>query len=229
MVGGGIFERVMGKGMLIFLIVVAPTLALVLSCLGLETSKTNLMGWVLLVIGVGYIAGGIIYYWVKKGQVVVVRKETGDRSFWLILPGFLMVFFGSPLEYLYILEVLPRSTWMQWLGIVLIAAGVALRILTRWAIKGLYSGVVQVRQDHRLVQEGPYRFIRHPGYAGFFLMALGISVAYSSLIGLLAILILFLPGLAYRMKVEEILLIGQFGGEYLNYRGKTKKVIPWIW
>jgi len=44
MVGGGIFERVMGKGMLIFLIVVAPTLALVLSCLGLETSKTNLMG-----------------------------------------------------------------------------------------------------------------------------------------------------------------------------------------
>jgi len=229
MVGGGIFERVMGKGMLIFLIVVAPTLALVLSCLGLETSKTNLMGWVLLVIGVGYIAGGIIYYWVKKGQVVVVRKETGDRSFWLILPGFLMVFFGSPLEYLYILEVLPRSTWMQWLGIVLIAAGVALRILTRWAIKGLYSGVVQVRQDHRLVQEGPYRFIRHPGYAGFFLMALGISVAYSSLIGLLAILILFLPGLAYRMKVEEILLIGHFGGEYLNYRGKTKKVIPWIW
>ena len=229
MVGGGIFERVMGKGMLIFLIVVAPALALVLSCLGLETSKTNLMGWVLLVIGVGYIAGGIIYYWVKKGQVVVVRKETGDRSFWLILPGFLMVFFGSPLEYLYILEVLPRSTWMQWLGIVLIAAGVALRILTRWAIKGLYSGVVQVRQDHRLVQEGPYRFIRHPGYAGFFLMALGISVAYSSLIGLLAILILFLPGLAYRMKVEEILLIGHFGGEYLNYRGKTKKVIPWIW
>jgi protein-S-isoprenylcysteine O-methyltransferase len=229
MVGGGIFERVMGKGMLIFLIVVAPTLALVLSCLGLETSKTNLMGWVLLVIGVGYIAGGIIYYWVKKGQVVVVRKETGDRSFWLILPGFLMVFFGSPLEYLYILEVLPRSTWMQWLGIVLIAAGVALRIWTRRAIKGLYSGVVQVRQDHRLVQEGPYRFIRHPGYAGFFLMALGISVAYSSLIGLLAILILFLPGLAYRMKVEEILLIGHFGGEYLNYRGKTKKVIPWIW
>lgn len=219
----------MGKGMLIFLIVVAPTLALVLSCLGLETSKTNLMGWVLLVIGVGYIAGGIIYYWVKKGQVVVVRKETGDRSFWLILPGFLMVFFGSPLEYLYILEVLPRSTWMQWLGIVLIAAGVALRIWTRRAIKGLYSGVVQVRQDHRLVQEGPYRFIRHPGYAGFFLMALGISVAYSSLIGLLAILILFLPGLAYRMKVEEILLIGHFGGEYLNYRGKTKKVIPWIW
>jgi len=229
MVGGGIFERVMGKGMLIFLIVVAPTLALVLSCLGLETSKTNLMGWVLLVIGVGYIAGGIIYYWVKKGQVVVVRKETGDRSFWLILPGFLMVFFGSPLEYLYILEVLPRSTWMQWLGIVLIAAGVALRILTRWAIKGLYSGVVQVRQDHRLVQEGPYRFIRHPGYAGFFLMALGISVAYSSLIGLLAIFILFLPGLAYRMKVEETLLIGHFGEEYLNYRGKTKKVIPWIW
>ena len=229
MVGGGLFERVMGKGMLIFLIVVAPTLALVLSCLGLETSKTNLMGWVLLVIGVGYIAGGIIYYWVKKGQVVVVRKETGDRSFWLILPGFLMVFFGSPLEYLYILEVLPRSTWMQWLGIVLIAAGVALRIWTRRAIKGLYSGVVQVRQDHRLVQEGPYRFIRHPGYAGFFLMALGISVAYSSLIGLLAILILFLPGLAYRMKVEEILLIGHFGGEYLNYRGKTKKVIPWIW
>ena len=216
--------------MLIILIVVAPALALVLSCLGLETSKTNLMGWVLLVIGVGYMAGGIIYFWVKKGKnVVVIRKEAGDRSFWLILPGFLVVFFGSPLEYMFLPAVLSRSTWMQWLGLGLIFAGVALRIWTRKAIKGLYSGVVQVQQDHRLVQEGPYRYIRHPGYAGFLLMALGISLAYSSLIGLLAIFILFLPGLAYRMKVEEKLLKEHFGEEYLRYQGRTKKVLPGIW
>jgi len=227
--GGRIFEGVMGKGMLIFLIVVAPALALVLSCLGLETSKTNLIGWVLLVIGVGYMAGGIIYFWVKKGNVVVIRKEAGDRSFWLILPGFLVVFFGSPLEYMFLPAVLPRSTWMQWLGLGLIFAGMALRIWTRKAIKGLYSGVVQVQQDHRLVQEGPYRYIRHPGYAGLFLMTLGVSIAYSSLIGLLAIPILMLPGLAYRMKVEEKLLKEYFGEEYLRYQGRTKKVLPGIW
>lgn len=219
----------MSGRMRIFLLTIAPALALILSSLGLETSRTNWMGWFLLVMGVGYMAGGIIYFWYRKGDVSILHEEAGDRSFWLILPGFITAFFGPPLEYLYLPETLPRQDWIEWGGLGLIGLGIILRFWTRLAIKGMYTGHVEIQEGHVLVQNGPYRFIRHPGYTGFLLMSLGVSVAYSSLVGLLAILVLMLPGLAYRMKVEEKLLSQHFGDEYLKYTENTKKMIPLIW
>jgi protein-S-isoprenylcysteine O-methyltransferase Ste14 len=57
-------------------------------------------------------------------------------------------------------------------------------------------------------------------------MTLGVAIGYSSLIGLAAVPVLLLPGLAYRMKVEERLLTEQFGEDYRTYIRKSKKLIP---
>lgn len=220
----------MSRLMLFFLLLVAPALALVLSCLGLETSSNNPMGWVILVFSVSYMAGSLIYFWRKKGSYdIIIRQERGDRSFWLILPGFLVVFFGSPLEFLFLPERIPRLDVLEWIGMILLGAGVLLRFWTRLAIRGMYSGHIQIKENHQLVKTGPYGCLRHPGYAGYLLMALGIGLAYSSWIGLVAILFLMLPGLEFRMKVEEKLLEEHFGEEFQQYKYKTKKIIPWIW
>ena len=142
---------------------------------------------------------------------------------------FLAVFFAPPLEWMYISAILPRSIWLQTCGLVLILLGLALLIWARSHLRGLYSGHVEIQADHRLVSSGPYRRIRHPSYAGFLLLVLGVALGYSSLIGLLAIPIFLLPGLAYRMSVEEKLLGEQFGDEYSAYQVKTKRLIPGIW
>jgi len=219
-----------------FLMIVAPALALFLALLGLETLRSNMLGWLLLVFGVAYPAGGVIYYFIRRepfwkpgGGEGAVLQEKGDRSFWLILPGFLAVFYAPPLEWFYLPASLPRTIWMQMAGLVLILAAVGLRIWARKHIRGLYSGHVEVQADHRLVQSGPYRFVRHPGYGGFVLMALGIAIGYSSLIGLAAIPIMLLPGLAYRIGIEEHLLIEKFGEEYQAYARRSKKLIPGVW
>ncbi len=193
----------------IFLLVVGNALALVLGCLGLATQANNWLGWVLFAVGVGYVVGGTSYFGFYQNRLAVAREEKGDRSFWLILPGFLVVFFGAPLEYLYLPVILPRTITMQIIGLALIGASILLRIWTRLALRGMYTGHVQVQEGHQLVREGPYRFVRHPGYTGFVLMALGLGLGYSSLIGLAAIPVLMLPGLAYRMTVEETLLTEQ--------------------
>ena len=226
----------MSRFAIFFLMVVAPFLAICLALLGLETLDSNFLGWFLLVLGVAYPAGGVIYYfirhepfWKSAGRGEAAREEKGDLSFWAILPGFLVVFFAPPLEWIYLPAVLPRNLWMQIAGLVLILAAMGLRIWTRAHMRGLYSGHVEVQVGHRLVQSGPYHFVRHPGYTGFLLMALGLVVGYSSLIGLFAIPILLLPGLAYRMKVEERLLSEQFGDEYRAYALKTRKLIPFVW
>ena len=219
-----------------FLMIVAPALSICLALLGLETLRGNMLGWFLLVLGIAYPAGGAIYYFIRRepfwnaaNSGKTVLEEKGDRSFWAILPGFLVVFFSPPLEWFYLPAVLPRILWMQIAGLALILAAVGLRVWARAHIRGLYSGHVEVRANHRLIQSGPYRFVRHPGYTGFVLMALGLTTGYSSWIGLAAIPLLLLPGLAYRLGIEERLLIGKFGDEYKIYSQKTKKLIPGIW
>jgi len=226
----------MSRLAILFLVVVAPVLAICLALLGLETLQENAVGWFLLALGIAYPVGGTIAYFIRRKLLFksgndgrVAREEKGDRSFWLILPGFLVVFFASPLEWLYLPAGLPRLPWLQIAGLVLILSAVALRIWTRAHLRGLYSGHVEVQAGHRLVQGGPYRFIRHPGYAGFVLMALGVAGGFSSLVGLAAIPLLLLPGLAYRMRVEERMLIEQFGDEYRDYIRKSKRLIPGIW
>ena len=226
----------MSRPAILFMLVVAPVLAICLALLGLETLGSNILSWFLLVLGVAYPAGGVIYYFIRRepfwksaGRGETAREEKGDRSFWAILPGFLVVFFSPPLEWMYLSAVHPHTLWMQIAGLVLILAAVALRVWTREHLRGLYSGHVEVQVGHRLVQSGPYRFVRHPGYTGFLLMTLGVVIGYSSLIGLVALPVLLLPGLAYRMKVEERLLIEQFGEEYRAYTSRSKKLIPGVW
>jgi protein-S-isoprenylcysteine O-methyltransferase Ste14 len=226
----------MNRFAVLFLMIIAPALSICLALLGLETLGGNMLGWVLLLLGIAYPAGGVIYYFIRREPFwgstrgnETIREEKGDWSFWLILPGFLAVFFAPPLEWMYSPAILPRLLWMQIAGLVLIMAAMALRIWARAHIRGLYSGHVEVQMGHRLVQSGPYRFVRHPGYTGFLLLALGVCLGYASLIGLCAIPILLLPGLAYRMRVEERLLIGHFGAEYSAYARRTKRLIPFLW
>lgn len=218
-----------------FLMIVAPALSIGLALLGLETLGGNITGWFLLLVGIAFPAGLVIDTFIRRDfyqastTTRVVREEKYDLSFFLILPGFLMVFFAPPLEWIYLPAVLPRLVFMQTVGMALILVAAMLRIWVRLHIRGLYTGHVQVRADHRLVQNGPYRFIRHPGYLGYVLIGLGVVISYASWIGLAALLFMLLPGLAYRMRVEERLLTEQFGEEYINYTKKTRKLIPWIW
>jgi protein-S-isoprenylcysteine O-methyltransferase Ste14 len=212
-----------------FLLIAGNALALLLALLALETALTNFLGWFLFAMSITYGAGGAIYIWRSQEDESAKRTETGNRSFWWILPGFTAIFFAPPLEFLFLPALLPRGIGIELVGLVIILIGLAMRAWTRMTIGGMYSRYLRVTTGHVLVTDGPYRFVRHPGYTGFVIMALGLCIGYSSLIGLAAIPLLLLPGLAYRMQVEERLLTEQFGDEYRAYAAKSKKMIPWIW
>jgi protein-S-isoprenylcysteine O-methyltransferase Ste14 len=111
-------------------------------------------------------------------------------------------------------------------GVLLTVLGTSLRA---WAvlILGKYFSVhIQVDDGHKLVETGPYKYIRHPAYAGNILQAVGIPLilnAYFSL-GISAILVfLFL----YRLNLEERILTQEIKG-YADYITRTKKLIPKI-
>ncbi|MDD5368766.1 MAG: isoprenylcysteine carboxylmethyltransferase family protein [Anaerolineaceae bacterium] len=219
-----------------FLLLVAPILAMLLALLGVKTLPGNPLGWFLLLVSVVYIAGVAIVYAIRKERFwepplneAPTHEERGDRSLWFTTLGMLAVFYLSPMEYIYLPTRLPRNAWMSFSGVGLVAVGVVLFVWARRALGKSYSGHVSVKTGQTLVKSGPYRFIRHPAYAGYLFMALGISLGYSSLAGLGSTFVLLLPSLIYRMKVEERFLTRHFGEAYRQYTGVVKRIIPGIW
>ncbi len=209
---------------------------MLLALLGVETIPANPLGWFLLLVGITFTAGTIIVYVIRRERIwepaidkATIQEERGDRSFWWITLGMSAAFYLSPLEFLYLPATLPRHAWMSFIGVGLVTLGMVLFIWARLALGQSYSGHLSVKKGQTLVQSGPYGFIRHPAYAGFFCMALGVSLGYSSLSGLVAVVALLLPILVYRIKVEENLLNKYFGDEYRQYMRTTNRLIPGIW
>ncbi len=118
--------------------------------------------------------------------------------------------------------------WAFYLGTVMMLLGIFVR---EWAVVTLrryFSYSVRVRKDHKVVQNGPYRVVRHPAYTGTMLTIIGIGFALRTWAGVLVLAVLFTLAFAYRVKVEEKLLTGELGDDYLQYMKRTKRLIPFI-
>jgi len=113
-------------------------------------------------------------------------------------------------------------------GAFLLFIGLAIRVSAAATLNKSYSPTLEVRDDHRLVKHGLYKYIRHPIYTGVFLGVLAVPVFFSSLLGFL-ISLMSIPLFIYRMGVEEKMLSGEYGEEYLEYMKATWRLIPYIY
>jgi protein-S-isoprenylcysteine O-methyltransferase Ste14 len=114
---------------------------------------------------------------------------------------------------------------LRWIGVVLFAAGGALRLWPVYVLGRRFSGLVAIQPGHTLVTDGVYSVIRHPSYLGLLVNALGWALAFRSVVGLV-LTALLVPVLLARIHAEEALLQTQFGAEYDAYRARTSRLIP---
>jgi protein-S-isoprenylcysteine O-methyltransferase Ste14 len=117
---------------------------------------------------------------------------------------------------------------IRWLGLVLFAAGGALRIWPVFVLGYRFSGLVAIQAGHSLVTSGVYRVIRHPSYLGLLVSSLGWGLAFRSVVGIV-LTALLIPVLVARMNAEERLLRANFGDEYDAYRARTSRLIPGVY
>jgi protein-S-isoprenylcysteine O-methyltransferase Ste14 len=127
-----------------------------------------------------------------------------------------------------------REVWtldgdpLRWLGVVLFAAGGALRLWPVFVLGRRFSGLVAIQPGHTLVTSGVYGVIRHPSYLGLLVNALGWGLAFRAWIGVL-LTALMIPPLLARIRAEERLLRTQFGAEYDTYCLRTSRLIPGLY
>jgi protein-S-isoprenylcysteine O-methyltransferase Ste14 len=116
---------------------------------------------------------------------------------------------------------------VRWIGVVLYAAGGALRIWPVYVLGNRFSGLVAIQPGHTLLTTGIYGVIRHPSYLGLLVNAFGWGLAFRSWVGVL-LAALLVPLLLARIRSEEALLRAQFGAEYDAYCARTSRLIPGI-
>lgn len=122
-------------------------------------------------------------------------------------------------------QFVPHTTPVYAAGLSLAVAGAMLCIYSRFLLGRNWSATVQLKQDHELIQAGPYRHIRHPIYTGFLLLFLGNAVMVGDWRGLLAVAIVF-ASFWRKLRIEEKWLAEHFGPAYQAYRSHTKALIP---
>jgi protein-S-isoprenylcysteine O-methyltransferase len=119
--------------------------------------------------------------------------------------------------------------WPVALGLAVFALGLALRA---WAVHELgrfFKFTVVVQADHRVVDTGPYRLIRHPSYTGLLMAELGLGIALGTWLSVPACLLPPLIGFGIRIRSEERVLARELGDPYLAYMTRTRRLIPGVW
>jgi protein-S-isoprenylcysteine O-methyltransferase len=100
---------------------------------------------------------------------------------------------------------------LRFLGIVIFAAGLA------------------IAASHRLIDTGPYRFVRHPSYTGALMAFLGLALCLANWASLVILLVPVFLVFLRRMHVEEGALVQAFGNQYRDYMRRTKRLIPAVY
>jgi protein-S-isoprenylcysteine O-methyltransferase Ste14 len=116
-----------------------------------------------------------------------------------------------------------------WLGLAIMAIGIAIRAWARVTLGRFYSVKLEVREKHLLVEAGPYAKVRNPGYFGYILMWTGVAVSSMSGLAVVVIVFLFFIVYSYRINNEEAMLKSTFGESFEEYKKRTRRLIPFIY
>ncbi|HOJ50836.1 MAG TPA: isoprenylcysteine carboxylmethyltransferase family protein [Spirochaetota bacterium] len=118
--------------------------------------------------------------------------------------------------------------FLQLTGLILGYIGILIICIATITLDGEYSATLEFKENHRLVNRGIYKKIRHPIYLGFIILHIGVSLALSNYIAT----IIWIGGLTFllilRVPTEENLLLYLFKNEFIEYKRKTGRFLPLI-
>jgi protein-S-isoprenylcysteine O-methyltransferase Ste14 len=122
----------------------------------------------------------------------------------------------------------PRST-VHLVGLLVLLVGLTIRWMAIITLGRFFTVNVAVHQDHRIVQTGLYRVVRHPSYLGLLIAFLGLGIAFANWLSLLVLVVPIFVALGARIAIEERVLHEALGAEYGAYCRRTARLIPGLY
>jgi protein-S-isoprenylcysteine O-methyltransferase Ste14 len=112
------------------------------------------------------------------------------------------------------------------LGMSMVLASIVGR---NWAIRtlGIFHSIhVEIREQHPLIQAGPYRYVRHPYYLSNVIEAFGLVLIVDAGIPVLIALVVYFALLIHRLRFEEGALKNKFQQLFVEYQRDVPLIIP---
>ncbi len=160
--------------------------------------------------------------WRKRGS------ERGDISmlwsFYVLVGAAGAVYAGAVIEFFFWPR--PYVLAVGIVGMLLYGGSVLLRLAAIRALGRFWSLHIEIRQQHPLVRQGPYGFVRHPAYAAFVLETAGVALAGNAWLALGVALLVYLPLLQWRIRREEAALVAKLGPAYSAYQREVGMLLP---
>jgi protein-S-isoprenylcysteine O-methyltransferase Ste14 len=121
--------------------------------------------------------------------------------------------------------VLPPLPAIALTGFVLVCCGLAVAVWARAYLGGYWSDKVMLQLEHRLIESGPYAYVRHPIYSGVLLAVFGTALVEGQWRGVLAFLILLI-NYSIKAKREERVLAEHFRPRFHHYVSHAGFLLP---
>jgi protein-S-isoprenylcysteine O-methyltransferase Ste14 len=125
-------------------------------------------------------------------------------------------------------QLIPRLPFIRVVGFAAALVGLLFGLWARIYLGRSWDAFISLKQNHKLLQSGPYSIVRHPIYAGFMLALIGSALTFGHLRSFVATALVVVAWV-YKSGLEEMFLIDHFGAEYEEYRHRVKRLIPYVW
>ncbi len=159
----------------------------------------------------------------------VYRESRAQRLRYsiLLIAGYFLLIRGHRLPYSLSARVLPRIEVIAWAGAALSVAGLAFCIWARVTLGRNWSGAVTLKEEHELIERGPYRLVRHPIYTGLIAMFLATAIVLGHVGGIIGLVLVFIS-FWIKLSDEERVMLKQFPDQYAAYQHRVKRIIPFV-
>jgi protein-S-isoprenylcysteine O-methyltransferase len=157
----------------------------------------------------------------------ISRDKKSLRVLWIVI--FVSVFFGIQAAYSFPSATMPHRHAFQIIGFFVFVFGLVLRWLSIGYLGKFFTIDVAIHSGHRVIEAGPYRYIRHPSYTGALLAFLGLGLSIGNWWSLAIFTLPTFLAFLVRIKVEERALAEAMGEQYRSYQRRTKRLVPFLY
>jgi protein-S-isoprenylcysteine O-methyltransferase Ste14 len=171
-----------------------------------------------------------LVYWVIMAFATKRTVERGGFIGYRLVAGGLIVGIAAAGRLLHVSAHSRLWHTSLALGVVtdcIVVAGAAFTVWARITLGRNWSAEVTFKQDHELIESGPYALARHPIYTGLLVMGLGTAINYGRAIGLV-LLVGLCGGLWWKARQEERIMSRHFPGAYAEYKTRVRAIIPFV-
>ncbi len=179
-------------------------------------------------LGLTYLASELVLRFSRRSGGNARQSDGGSLAFLWVSIG-AGIGLGIWLAFAVPVAGFPLSPAASRLVVALFLGGLVLRWWAILALGRFFTVDVAIATDHQLVVRGPYRRMRHPSYTGMMLAFAALAVSLQNWLSLACMLIPITLALAYRIKVEETVLLAAFGDDYRRYSRTTKRLVPGLY